>query len=104
MGKFYINSAGFYVGAFDGATPPAGSIEIASPPPDVRMKWDGTNWTSSNSVKSEMKLEKRKYEYNKGGATIEKMVVALWERVVEGKPQASDAIEVIRQKVKTDNP
>ena len=40
-------------------------------------------------------------EYNKDGCTEKSLIVALWERVVEGRPEASDALEVKRQAVKT---
>lgn len=104
MTDFYIDSDGFYVGAFDGATPPVGSIKVDAPPPDARMKWDGSKWIVPTDVKAEMILEKRQYEYDQRGSTFDEMIVALWERVVEGRPEASDAIQLIRKKVKEDYP
>lgn len=32
MTKFYVDDSGIYLGGFDGATPPNGSIEVDSPP------------------------------------------------------------------------
>ena len=32
MTKFYVDQNGKYVGGFDGVTPPAGSVEVPSPP------------------------------------------------------------------------
>lgn len=43
---------------------------------------------------------KRRIEYNKRGATIDNMIVALWEKIVEGRPAKADALELIRQQVK----
>ncbi len=39
-------------------------------------------------------------EYNKDGCTEKTLIVALWERIVEDRPEASDALEVKRQAVK----
>lgn len=48
--------------------------------------------------------ELRKQEYNKRGVTIEKMIVALWEFQVEGRSQAIDELQAIREQVKEDIP
>ena len=32
MTKYYVNAAGAYIGAYVGAEPPAGAIEVAVPP------------------------------------------------------------------------
>lgn len=48
--------------------------------------------------------ERRQEEYVKQGAKIEDMVVALWEKLVEGRPESADAIQAIRDKVKLDLP
>ena len=42
--------------------------------------------------------------YNKEGATTHNLIVALWERVVENRPQASDDLEIIRQDIKNRYP
>lgn len=44
MTKYFVNQNGFYLGGFDGAEPPIGAIEIASPPNDGRDKWNGKRW------------------------------------------------------------
>lgn len=44
--------------------------------------------------------ERRRAEY----PPTDEMVVALWERVVEGRPEASDALEARRQAVKAKYP
>lgn len=43
---------------------------------------------------------KRRMEYNRLGSTPEAMIIALWERVVEGRLTATDALQVIRVGVK----
>lgn len=40
MTKYFINSEGGYVGAFDGAAPPIRSVEVPIPPEDARQRWD----------------------------------------------------------------
>lgn len=46
----------------------------------------------------------REAEYNKEGCTIKALIVALWERIIEGRPEASDALEIKRQAVKIKYP
>ena len=46
----------------------------------------------------------RESAYNARGAKIKDMVVALWEKQVEGRTDAADASELIRQDVKLENP
>lgn len=42
--KFYRDSDGRYIGAFVGAPPPAGAIEVATPPQDARQLWSAGAW------------------------------------------------------------
>lgn len=42
--KFYATAAGAYIGAFDGVTPPDGSVEVSAAPVDARQVWDGAAW------------------------------------------------------------
>ena len=44
MTLYFVDTQGNYLGGFDGATPPDGSIEVDSPPNDARDKWDGSKW------------------------------------------------------------
>lgn len=44
--------------------------------------------------------QKRAVEYVKQGATVEALVVALWEKVIEGRPAAADALQEKRVAVK----
>ena len=54
--KYYVDSFGCYLGGFAGAQPPAGAIEVNSPPEDARQKWDGLKWLPFyNSLESEIK-------------------------------------------------
>ena len=39
--KYYASVLGRYLGAFDGAAPPDGSIEVPVAPADASMMWDG---------------------------------------------------------------
>jgi len=40
MTKYYVDAEGVYVGGFDGADPPEGSIEVPDAPPHGTCKWD----------------------------------------------------------------
>lgn len=42
--RFYVDSTGRYLGAYDGAEPPAGAIEVESAPVSALMLWDGEGW------------------------------------------------------------
>lgn len=44
MTKYYVDINGDYIGAFDGATPPDGSIEVPEPPKDARQVWSNNTW------------------------------------------------------------
>jgi len=49
-------------------------------------------------------IQRREYEYNKRGAGSDKLIEALWEKVVEGKSESAVALQVIREQVKIDLP
>ena len=44
MTKYFVDQSGNYIGAFDGAEPPANSIEVPSAPDDARQPWTGSGW------------------------------------------------------------
>lgn len=44
MTKYFVDQVGKYVGAFDGAEPPAGSVEVPTAPDDARQPWLGDRW------------------------------------------------------------
>lgn len=104
MTKFFVDNLGNYIGAFDGAEPPDGSVEVPSPPSDARLVWNGSAWTVPQDMKLPFAEEARKAAYNDSGATIEDLVLALWKAVVEKNPADADAIQVIRLKIKKDIP
>lgn len=104
MTKYFITPEGRYVGAFDGALPPSGSIEIQSPPPDARMIWDGSTWTIPVDVKPVIVEEKRQDAYDAVGASLEDMVKALWEKVMNNKPEDAEAINVKVEAIKVEIP
>lgn len=47
MTKYFVDAVGNYLGGFDGAEPPKGAIEVATPPIDGRCKWDGLKWSDA---------------------------------------------------------
>lgn len=42
--RYFVNESGAYIGGFDGAEPPAGAIEVASPPNHGLDIWNGVSW------------------------------------------------------------
>jgi hypothetical protein len=46
--------------------------------------------------------ERRVTEYEKQGCTQKALIVALWELVVENRPDAATALELVRERVKED--
>jgi hypothetical protein len=43
--KYYVTSSGAYIGGFaDGAEPPAGSIEVSTPPDHASQLWINDAW------------------------------------------------------------
>jgi hypothetical protein len=48
--------------------------------------------------------DRRKQEYEKRGVTSEALVVALWESVIENRPEAAASLQEIRNQVKVSIP
>lgn len=48
--------------------------------------------------------EARNKAYNQQGCDAHSLVIALWERIVENRPESSVDIEATRQQIKIDNP
>jgi hypothetical protein len=48
--------------------------------------------------------ERRLDEYNKRGATEAALTVALWEKLVEGRPAEAERLQAIREQVKAEFP
>jgi len=44
MTKFFVDAAGNYIGGFDDADPPLGSIEVPIAPDDASQIWNGSTW------------------------------------------------------------
>lgn len=38
--RYYVDADGAYIGAFDGADPPEGAVEVATAPQDARQVWN----------------------------------------------------------------
>lgn len=47
---------------------------------------------------------KRLVMYNERGVTTEARLDALWEKIVENRPQEADRLQVIREQVKSEEP
>lgn len=48
--RYYVTGSGAYLGAFDGAPPPAGAVEVVSPPLDARATWNGEGWDEPTPI------------------------------------------------------
>lgn len=102
--KFYVNADGKYLGGFAGILPPVGSFEVPTAPTDAMMTWSGKEWIVPADKKNAM-IDKDRYDaYSEQGATFDKLIVALWKRVVENDPTSSDEIEKIRKQVQKEFP
>ncbi|WP_406873287.1 hypothetical protein WHT83_06200 [Aminobacter sp. P9b] len=44
MTKYYVNAQGVYIGGFEGAAPPSGSIEVPTAPESATQPWLGDRW------------------------------------------------------------
>jgi len=100
MTKFYVDSKGKYLGGFDGANPPQGSTQVSSPPPHGLFTWNGSAWVEP----SDFYVLKRAQEYEKRGVTVKALLEALIEAFVELRPEKLDALQAIREQVKSEIP
>ena len=57
MTKYFVDHAGNYIGAFDGAEPPKGAIEVPSAPEDARQPWLGDSWGSVVKTAEQLREE-----------------------------------------------
>lgn len=56
MTRYFVDGSGNYVGAFDGAAPPAGAIEVPTAPNDARQRWVGGEWGAVAPTADDYKL------------------------------------------------
>jgi len=66
-------------------------------------KYDEILYNKANPPKPSY-IELRQKEYLAQGATIDKMIVALWEKVVENRNQSANDLQTIREQIKTKFP
>jgi hypothetical protein len=45
--RYYVDASGGYIGAFIGAEPPEGAIEVLTPPLDSSQQWLDGAWTAA---------------------------------------------------------
>ena len=88
----------------------------------VGNSYDGLEWLDTSIAKpteaeieaecAKLKIEydalqysrDRERDYNKAELFDHELLIALWEKVMESNSTAADALQVKRNKVKTDNP
>lgn len=80
--------------------------------------YEGINWLDISEKPSKEQLEQeyqdyrntysyvdqRRQAYAEIGATMEALTVALWEQIIEDRPDSAIALQVLRQQVKTQFP
>jgi hypothetical protein len=69
--------------------------------------WCAENWNGFRKEVSDFTLsieEQRKAKYLEKGITVEAMTIALWESQVENRPEAVDALQAERVKIKAELP
>lgn len=90
------------VGGDDGA-----SVFIVPDATPAEFRGDASSLRLSSSNKDVRRAAQRfarRKEYIAKGASLSELVVALWERIVENRQQASQDIQAIRDQVKTQFP
>jgi hypothetical protein len=101
MTKYFIDTQGKYIGGFDGAEPPAGSIEVPSPPGHAKQLWDAENkqWLPLVLDYATRRLE----AYVAAGVTMEAIAEALIEHA-GGKSQKLLQLMQLRDAVRAEIP
>lgn len=95
MTKYFIDSNNMYVGGFDGAEPPDGSIEVPNPPPHaLRYKFLNGAWEKITDAQTD-----REEAYLKAGITDQAVVSAVWEFFSESKSDALDELKAKKQAI-----
>jgi hypothetical protein len=82
--------------------------QTSFPPDERNMDYvDYLRWKKEGGIPTILDItivpvvaETRKAEYVKQGITTDALIVALWEKVVEGRPGAAEAIQAVRESVK----
>ncbi|MDA0780759.1 MAG: hypothetical protein PQ612_06460 [Rickettsiales bacterium] len=114
MEKYYVDSNGNYLGAFQGrivkddkgkilktiVSKPANGIEVPEAPQHGSQIWDSVNgkWSPYKPYYKDL----RRDEYNRRGATLEALTILLWKKEEGEEVQAEiDAIRQIRAEVET---
>ena len=79
--------------------------EIIAWPYDVEVPDQETldQWLSEYASKKDYAF-KRQAEYLKEGITSEALIVALWEQIVENRPEAAQTLQAKRTAVKAKHP
>lgn len=64
--KYYVDASGNYLGGFQGAEPPVGSVEVPTAPSHASNKWINGAWTvSAASLKA--KVSAKRYDVEVAG-------------------------------------
>lgn len=66
----------------------------------IRAQWAAADAAKEEYEATEKYKDQRKSEY----PTLEQLTVALWEKVVENRPEAADELQAIREEVKARYP
>lgn len=77
MTQFFVDPDGNYLGGFDGAEPPAGSVEVPDPPIHGGQIWDGNAWQTPADVQDQLTDDLRRQEYPDIGDQLD----AIWKQL-----------------------
>ncbi|MBU1067467.1 hypothetical protein KKE60_06745 [Patescibacteria group bacterium] len=75
---------------------------VDPPPSGLRVPiWNGVEWIDENPLTVQ---EKRQQEYESTGCSVNDLIVALWEKIVENRPEEATDIQAKREAVKAKFP
>jgi hypothetical protein len=67
-------------------------------------QWEQNMAYSAASGAAAWLADIRKQEYESLGVSTDKMIVAMWEMIVENRPEAMNALQAKRQAIKNKHP
>jgi hypothetical protein len=67
---------------------------------EMRAEWSAADAARATYVATEQYKDLRRDAY----PSIEEIAVALWEKIIENRPESADALQTIREAVKEDYP
>jgi len=95
MTKYFVDSNGNYIGGFDGTPPPAGSVEVPTPPDHGLDKFVSGAWVAHDSAPTVSERRAVIDEYLDGNEALAFIAIA----VAEGAKTKSEIKTAAKAKV-----